>query len=99
MVKQRRLTDLARLRRRRGPMRYISETLEQFLLRFARRDRNGTLPVQPLWKTAELAVNRISEFWMESPIAAYVGRIEVTHILRFVLFMAVFLLAWISLQP
>ena len=44
-------------------------------------------------------MNRFSEFWTESPIAAHAGRIEVTHILRFALFMAVFLLAWISLQP
>ena len=44
-------------------------------------------------------MNRLSALWIESPIALYVGRIQVAQILRFALFVAVFLLAWISLQP
>ena len=44
-------------------------------------------------------MNRLFDLWIESPVAHYVGRIEVTYILRGALFIAVFLLAWISLQP
>ncbi|QWG19521.1 O-antigen ligase family protein [Bradyrhizobium sediminis] len=44
-------------------------------------------------------MNRLSALWIESPIGLYVGRIEIAHILRFALFIAIFLLPWISLQP
>lgn len=44
-------------------------------------------------------MNRLSELWIESPVALYIGRIQVAHLLRGALFVAVFLLAWISLQP
>lgn len=44
-------------------------------------------------------MNRLFDLWIESPVAHYVGRIEVAYILRGALFVAVFLLAWITLQP
>lgn len=44
-------------------------------------------------------MNRLFDLWIESPVARYVGRIEVAYILRGALFITVFLLAWITLQP
>ncbi|MGB5080252.1 MAG: hypothetical protein WBO23_05880, partial [Burkholderiales bacterium] len=44
-------------------------------------------------------MNRLFDLWIESPVAHYVGRIQVAYILRGALFVTVFLLAWITLQP
>ena len=44
-------------------------------------------------------MNKLSNLWIESPIALHVGRIQLVHILRGVLFIAVFLLAWITQTP
>lgn len=39
------------------------------------------------------------DLWIDSPVALYLSRIQVAHLLRGALFIAVFLLAWITLQP
>lgn len=44
-------------------------------------------------------MNRLSSPGIEAPIAHFVGRVEVVQVLRCALFIAVFLLIWISLQP
>ena len=44
-------------------------------------------------------MNRLSEFWIESPFPVLLGRVQVAHILRFAVFVSVFLVIWISLQP
>ena len=44
-------------------------------------------------------MNRLSALWVESPVAHFAGRIQIAQILRCALFVSVFLLAWISLQP
>jgi O-antigen ligase len=44
-------------------------------------------------------VNRLFNLWIESPVSVLLGRVQVAHIVRGALFIAVFLLGWVSLQP
>ena len=44
-------------------------------------------------------MNRLSSPGIEAPIAHHIGRVQVAQVLRCALFIAVFLLIWISLQP
>ena len=44
-------------------------------------------------------MNRLSSLWIDSPIAFHLGRIQAAQMLRGALFIGVFLLIWISLEP
>ena len=44
-------------------------------------------------------MNRLSTPWTVTPVALHIGRIEAAQVLRCGLFIGVFLLIWISLEP
>lgn len=44
-------------------------------------------------------MNRLSTPWIETPIALHIGGIQAAQVLRCALFIGVFLLIWISLEP